>query len=203
VVQREARRLFAYLLLGHAALVLVGLQISKEASLTGGLSLWVAVALSLGGLGLVLRAVEARFGRLKLAGYLGLYGQVPALAGCFLLMGLASVGFPGTLGFVCAEMVVDGALSTHPLVGLVVVLAGAVNGIAVMRAYFLLFTGGRHETGVPLAVTLREQVAVVVLSLLVLGGGLYPQPGILSRQQAARALLEARGVREAPADETH
>jgi NADH-quinone oxidoreductase subunit M len=202
-VQREARRLFAYLLVGHAALVLVGLQLLKAVSLTGGLSLWVAVALSLTGLGLVLRAVEARFGRLKLAGYLGLYEQSPALAGCFLLMGLASVGFPGTLGFVCAELVVDGAISTHPLVGLVVVLAGAVNGIAVMRAYFLLFTGGRHETGVPLGITLREQVAVVALTLLVLGGGLYPQPGILSRQQAARGLLDARGVKEAPAEGPH
>ena len=107
-------------------------------------------------------------------------------------MGLASVGFPGTLGFIGAELLVDGVVTENPFVGLVVVLAGLLNGVAVLRWYFLLGTGARHETGVPLGITPRERLAVAVLSLLILGGGLFPQPGITSRFDAAKEVLRAR-----------
>ena len=39
VVQREARRFFAYLFLSHASLILVGLELHTTVSLTGALAL--------------------------------------------------------------------------------------------------------------------------------------------------------------------
>jgi NADH-quinone oxidoreductase subunit M len=195
VVQREAHRFFADLFLSHASLVLVGLGLHTPISLTGALALWVSVALSLGGLGLTLRALETRFGRLSLTGFRGLYGHAPALAACFLLTGLASVGFPGTLGFVATELLVDGAVEAGPHVGLAVALAAALNGIAVVRAYFLLFTGARHASSVSLTITPRERFAVLTLAALILGGGLFPQPGIASRHSAAEDILKQREER--------
>ena len=191
-VQHEARRFFAYLFLSHASLVLVGLGLHTPVSLTGALALWVAVALALHGFGLTLRALEARFGRLSLAEFHGLYEQSPALAMCFLLTGLASVGFPGTLGFVAADLLVDGAAEASPYVALAVALAGALNGIAVLRVYFLLFTGARHASSVRLRVGARERLAILTLAALILGGGLVPQPGVLSRHRAALDVLRAR-----------
>ena len=94
-VQTEARRFFAFLFLSHTSLVLVGLELHTPISLTGALFLWLSVALSLSGLGLTLRALEARFGRLTLNRFSGLYDHSPALAVCFLLTGLGSVGFRG------------------------------------------------------------------------------------------------------------
>ncbi len=199
MVQREARRFFAYLFLSHVALVMVGLEIRSAVSLTGAFALWIGLATSLGGLGLVLRAVEARFGTLGLDDYRGLYRHSPTLAGCFLLMGLASVGFPGTLGFIAGEVLVDGAVRHSPVPGFVLIAAGAMNGIAVMRAYFLLFAGPGHASSVPLGITPRERLAVFVLTALVIGGGLFPQPGIASRHRAALAVLNA----EAPPAEGH
>ena len=93
-IQRETRRFFAHLFLSHASLVLVGLELHTELSLTASLCLWFSVILSLGGFGLTLRALEARFGRLSLTDYHGLYEHSPTLAVCFLLTGLASVGLP-------------------------------------------------------------------------------------------------------------
>jgi NADH-quinone oxidoreductase subunit M len=191
-VQHEARRFFAYLFLSHASLVLVGLGLHTPVSLTGALALWAAVALALHGFGLTLRALEARFGRLSLAEFHGLYEQSPALAMCFLLTGLASVGFPGTLGFVAAELLVDGAAEASPYVALAVALAGALNGIAVLRVYFLLFTGARHASSVRLRVGPRERLAILTLAALILGGGLFPQPGVLSRHRAALDVLRVR-----------
>jgi NADH-quinone oxidoreductase subunit M len=200
VVQQEARRFFAYLFLSHASLVLVGLELLTPIGLTGALALWVSVALSLGGFGLTLRALEARFDRLSLAGFHGLYDHSPGLAVCFMLTGLGSVGFPGTLGFVAAELLVEGAVGASPYLGLAVALAGALNGIAVVRAYFLLFTGTRHPSTVSLNLGPRERVAVLTLAALILGGGLYPQPGVASRYRAAVDLLEQR---EGPTDDRH
>ncbi len=197
VVQREARRFFAYLFLSHASLVLVGMELHTAVSLTGALALWFSVALALGGLGLTLRALEARFGRLSLADYHGLYEHSPTLAVCFLLTGLAGVGFPGTLGFVSAELLADGAVDADVYVGLGVVLAAMLNGIAVLRSYFLLFTGARHTSTVSLTITPRERFAVLTLAALILAGGLFPQPGVSSRYAAAEAILHARG---GPAD---
>jgi NADH-quinone oxidoreductase subunit M len=199
VVQREARRFFAYLFLSHASLVLVGLELHTTVSLTGALALWFSVMVSMCGLGLTLRAVEARFGRLSLADYHGLYDHSPALAVCFLLTGLGSVGFPGTIGFVSAELLADGAIGANLFVGLAVVLAAAVNGIAVLRAYFLLFTGGRHASPVSLGITPRERFAVLTLAAVVLGGGLWPQPGIATRHRTAEGLLHEREVQAAVA----
>jgi NADH-quinone oxidoreductase subunit M len=192
LVQREARRFFCYLFLSHSALVFAGLESATTLGLTGALCLWLSVALSLAGFGLTLRALEARRGRLSLIEFHGVYEHTPALAVCFLLTGLASVGFPGTFGFVGTELLVDGAVEAYPHVGVVVTIVAALNGIAVLRAYFLLFTGTRHVSSVSLAIGRREQLAVLTLAALILGGGLMPQPGVASRHHAAAKILRAR-----------
>lgn len=192
VVQIEARRFFAYLFLSHASLVLVGLELHTIVSLTGALCLWISVALSVGGLGLTLRALEARYGRLSLLSYRGLYDQSPTLAICFLLTGLGSVGFPGTLGFVAADLLIDGAVGANLWIGVGLLVAGAINGIAVVRAYLLLFTGTRHQSTMHLSITPRERFAVLTLAALILGGGLIPQYGVNDRYRAAEEILNKR-----------
>ncbi len=192
LVQREARRFFCYLFLSHSALVLVGLETASLLGLTGALCLWLSVGLSLTGFGLTLRALEARRGPLSLVGFHGGYEQTPTLAICFLLTGLASIGFPGTFGFMGTELVVDDVVHTYPYVGAVVVIAAALNGIAVLKAYFLLFAGARHLALVELGARKRERWAVLTLATLILGGGLYPQPVVASRRQAAAEILHAR-----------
>jgi NADH-quinone oxidoreductase subunit M len=195
-IQRESRRFFAYLFLSHASLVLVGLELHNNLSLTGALSLWFSVILSVGGFGLSLRAIESRFGRLSLTDYHGLYEHTPTLAVCFLLTGLASVGFPATIGFISTELLVDGTIKANAFVGVAVVAATALNGIAVLRAYFRLFTGARHVSTVSLRIGLRERMAVLALTALILGGGLFPQAGVSSRQRAAQEILDNRPPRD-------
>jgi len=202
VIQREERRFFAHLFLSYASLVLVGLELHTELSLCASLCLWFSAILSLCGFGLTLRALEARFGRLSLTDYHGLYEHSPTLAVFFLLTGLASVGFPGTVGFIANELLVDSAVEVSPYVGVAVVATAALNGIAVLRAYFLLFTGARHVSTVSLGIGLRERIAVLILSAMILGGGIYPQPGVTSRQRAAEEILQDRlERRQAPQPE--
>jgi NADH-quinone oxidoreductase subunit M len=192
LVQREARRFFCYLFLSHSSLVLVGLEMATPIGLTGALSLWLSVALSLTGFGLTLRCVESRTGRISLTDFHGLYQHVSMLAGIFLLTGMASVGFPGTAGFVGLELLVTGAVQAAPIMGAGVVAVVALNSLAVMHVYFRIFAGKRHETMIDLNVRPAERIAVLVLSTLILGGGLYPQPGVRSRYRAGVGLAESR-----------
>jgi NADH-quinone oxidoreductase subunit M len=192
LVQREARRFFCYLFLSQSALVLVGSELTTPIGLTGALCMWLSVGLALGGLGLTLRALEARRGRLSMVHFQGLYEHTPNLAMCFALTGLASVGFPGTFGFIGSELLVDGAVDMYPLFGIAMVLAGALNGIAVVQAYFKIFTGTRHSSSVSLRISIRERYAVLGLAALIFLGGIFPQPTIVSRHRAAEELLHKR-----------
>ncbi|MBX3432984.1 MAG: oxidoreductase [Pirellulales bacterium] len=192
LVQRDARRFFSFLLLSNSSLVLVGLELVTPLGLVGALCVWVSVSLALTGFGLALRSIESRCGRIDLARYHGMFRATPTLAGFFLLTGLASIGFPGTLGFVAAELLIEGAIDAAPLVGVIVLFASALNGLAVMHAYFRIFTGCEHSGTIDLRIRPAERVAVLALSLLILGGGLYPQPGVSSRRHAAAALLDQR-----------
>jgi NADH-quinone oxidoreductase subunit M len=194
LVQTEARRFFAFLVLSHAALVLVGMELHTTISLTGALALWPSLALSLVGFGLTLRALEARFDRLALTEYRGLYSSCPPLAVGFLLTGLACVGFPGTSGFLASELLIDGALTVNPIVGITVVIVAALNGVAVLRVYLLLFTGKPSTSRVSLHITPREQTAFLILSALILLGGLLPQFAISNRHQAAEMTLAQRAT---------
>ena len=194
LVQRESRRFFVYLFLSHSSLVLIGLEVATPIGLTGGLCVWLSVGLSLAGFGLTLRALESRTGRLSLADYHGLYEHMPSLATFFLLTGLASIGFPGTVGFVGAELLVEGAVDVYPYVGMLVVFAAALNGIAILRAYFRLFTGKEHTASISLRARTPEKVAVLALSALIIGGGLWPQPGVASRYHAATEIMARRKI---------
>lgn len=202
LVQTDARRWFCYLLLSHSSLVLVGLEIVTPIGLTGALSVWLSVGLSLGGLGLTLRAVESRIGRVSLDQFQGLYDHMPLLASLFLLTGLSSIGFPGTIGFVGMELLVEGTVEIYPLVGIALVLTAALNGISILRAWFRMFTGTRHVATISLKARPGERFSATVLSLLVLGGGIWPQPGIHSRYHAADALLNLRKT-DSPDKEHH
>lgn len=192
LVQKDARRFFAFLFLSHSALVLIGLEVVTPTALTGALSVWISSAIALTGFGLALRAIEARRGRLDLSRYLGLYSHTPLLAVLFLMTGLASVGFPGTIGFIGSEMIVDGVVETYPYIGFAVVLAAALNGIAVVKAYFMLFTGTVHRASVPLEIRGRERFAVLTLATLIFLGGVFPQLNVASRHHASEELLQER-----------
>lgn len=192
IVQHEARRMFCYLLLSQSSLVLVGLELVTPIGLTGGLCVWISVGLSMTGFGITLRCIEARISRISLRDFHGLYQQMPSLAGFFLLTGLASIGFPLTVGFVGMELLIEGAVDVYPVVGMLVVVTAALNGIAILLAYFRIFTGRPVQTTIALNARPSERIAVWLLSALILGGGLFPQPGVASRYHAAEELTKLR-----------
>ncbi|MFG0291459.1 MAG: proton-conducting transporter membrane subunit [Rhodopirellula sp. JB044] len=201
LVQRKARRMFCFLLLSQSSLVLVGLELVTPIGLAGALCLWLSVGLSMTGFGITLRCIESRISRVSLVDYHGMYRQMPMMAGFFLLTGLAAIGFPATVGFVGMELLIEGAVDVYPFVGTFVVLAAALCGITVLMAYFRIFTGHANRALIPMNARPTERFAVLMLTLLIVGGGLVPQPGVRSRYHAAKELTNQRVRLLGPAGE--
>jgi formate hydrogenlyase subunit 3/multisubunit Na+/H+ antiporter MnhD subunit len=55
---------------------------------------------------------------------------MPLLASSFLLTSLAAIGFPGTLGFIGHELLVDGTVAQYPRTGFLVIAATAFGSSA-------------------------------------------------------------------------
>jgi len=198
VVQRSARRACGYLFMSQSALVMAGLDCTSVTALAGGLLVWLSAGLAFAGLARCVLVLEARRGRLDLTTYHGGYDRMPVLAITFLAMGLACTGFPGTLGFVGQELLVDGAVDVFPVMGFAVVIASALTGLAVLRMYFSLFCG-RPEAlahpGVRLGLRPREAWTFVALVTTLVGLGLAPRPLADSRFEASAEILKLRQQR--------
>jgi NADH-quinone oxidoreductase subunit M len=192
LVQKNARRFVSYVFLSHSSLILIGLDGSTPIGLTGGLCMWLSLGLTITGFGLTLRALESRTGPLMLDRYHGFYRQTPLLAVFCLITGLAGIGFPGTVGFVASELLIEGAIQIHPIVGAVEVMVTALNGISILRAYFRLFAGAPHESTVCIKVRWPERLVFSAATIVILVGGLWPQPGVDSRFRAAKVLIDQR-----------
>lgn len=123
---------------------------------------------------------------------------MPVLAVSFLAMGLACTGFPGTLGFVGQELLVNGAVEAFPVMGFAVVMASALTGLAVVRMYFSLFCG-RSDTlahsGLRFGLTPREAWTFVALITTLVGFGVAPRSLVDSRFAASDEILRLRQVR--------
>jgi NADH-quinone oxidoreductase subunit M len=197
LVQTSARRACGYLFMSQSALVMAGLDCTSVTALAGGLLVWLSAGLAFAGLARCVLVLEARRGRLDLTTYHGGYERMPVLAISFLSMGLACTGFPGTLGFVGQEFLVDGAVEAFPVMGFAVVIASALTGLAVVRMYFSLFCGRSEERAHPVirfGLAAREAWTFVALVLTLVGLGVAPRPLVNSQLAASADILRVREV---------
>ena len=190
--QRDARRSCGYLFVSQSALVMTGLECLSKGALLGSLVLWISSGLAFAGIARCVLVLEVRRGRLDLSRHHGGYERMPLLATSFLVLGLACTGFPGTLGFIGQELLVDGAVESFPIVGFFVVAAGALTGLAVLRMYFSLFCGRRGEA-VQLQLLPREAFSFGAVAVVLLATGIAPAPIVASRLDAAELILWQRG----------
>jgi len=195
LVQKSARRACGYLFMSQSALVMAGLDCTSVTALAGGLLVWLSAGLAFAGLARCVLVLEARRGRLDLTTHHGGYERMPLLAISFLIMGLACTGFPGTLGFVGQELLVDGAVEVFPVMGYAVVIASALTGLAILRMYFSLFCGrpdARAHPSLQLGLRPRETRTFLALVAALICLGLAPRPLVDSRFEASSEILHRR-----------
>ena len=192
VVQRDVRGLVGMLAMSQSAMVFAGLSGTVPTELCGALAVWVSSGLALTGIGLVAWALESRGGAISIETLQGRFADAPALAGFFLLFGLAALGFPGTLSFVADDLIISGSLDDHVHAGVLVILTTVFAAIAVMRGWFRVFGGPVTVDAPRHSILPRERIAFTALLAILVGLGLWPGPFIHSLERVAESLLASR-----------
>ena len=183
LTENSPRRLLAFIALSQSAFILAGLESRTAEGITGALVHWFVVTVSTVGLFGILRLLEVRFGEnLTASKHLGLAEHAPRLAVFFAVFGLALVGMPGTLSFCSEDLLIHGTLMSHPLVGLLLPIATAMNAVSVFRLFVRLFLGKRHTGFTVMADALpRERWILSAGVLFVVLGGLFPSVIVAQR----------------------
>lgn len=202
LTENSPRRLLAFLALSQSACILAGLESRTVEGIAGALVHWFVVTASTMGLFGVLRLLEVRFGgNLTAAHHHGLAEHAPRLAVFFAVFGLALVGLPGTLSFCSQDLLIHGTLASHPLTGLLLPIATAMNAVSFFRLFARLFLGRRRTGFTVMADALpRERWILTAAVLFVVLGGLFPNAIVARRSAEANIVDQAfRAPRHRPA----
>ena len=167
--QSSARRSLAYLLMSQSALLVVG-GLESAGDPPGP---WLLVQVAIAGFAMAIAGLEARRGPLSLDRPSGNFARLPRLATAFLVLGLAIAGFPGTIGYVAIEHLTGEAGSLSIALRMALLAATALNAIAVLRGFFMLFMGTAQHQGEQ-DTTRRESLVFSALMAAVVLAGVWP-----------------------------
>jgi NADH-quinone oxidoreductase subunit M len=192
LAQTQLRRAVGCLVMSQSALVFVGLECDNVEGVAGGLVLWLTVGIAMTGFILAVASVHSRVGPRRLDRLAGLAARAPFLAALFLILGLANVWLPGTLGFVGEDLLVHGVLATFPGVGIAIIVASAINGFTVLRAFTYVFLGSPPPDLPAVGQLLpRERLVLVGIVALLALGGMMPGPIVALRGPTAERIVRS------------
>ena len=189
--QSNLRRLLAYAGISHVGLVIIGIASLTLQGLQGAIFQLFNFTLIAGALMLIAGFIQQRLGSTELLHLGGLAKVMPRLTTFYFLFALASIGLPGTSGFPAELLLIIGALTAHPSLG-ITALAGAVLSAAYMLSFTRrAFFGPVTQAAVKQAQDLRprELALLCIPALLVLVLGFFPNTLLNVNKVAAEAWL--------------
>jgi NADH-quinone oxidoreductase subunit M len=191
-VQPDAKKLIAYTSVAHMGFVVLGIFALTLQGIQGAMMIMLSHGLSTGAMFLLLGMLYERRHTRSIADFGGLAAVAPVFAAIFIFTALASIGLPGTSGFVGEFLALVGTFQTHPLVA---VIAG--TGV-IFAAYYMLpmvqriwFGRVENPANEALADLNRRELTVLlplVLAMLFLGA--FPKPFLERSEVTVLQLIE-------------
>jgi len=176
LVQRDMKKLIAYSSVAHMGFVTLGIFTLQTQGVEGALYQMLSHGVVAGALFLCVGVIYDRLHTREIARYGGLNSRMPVYACIFMLFTLASVGLPGTSGFVGEFLVLLGAFQISSWAALFAAF-GLVLGPAYMLYLYRRVIFGKlvHEDlKAILDLSPREIALFAPLVAVVLWMGLYP-----------------------------
>jgi NADH-quinone oxidoreductase subunit M len=199
LVQRDMKKLIAYSSVAHMAFVTIGIFAFNRQGMEGALIVMLSHGLVSGALFLCVGVVYDRLHTREIERYGGLSNNMPAYALLFMLFTMASVGLPGTSGFVGEFLSLVGAYRASSWVAFV-----ATTGIILGAAYMLYLywrvafgTSRNADAAAMPDLNPREIVSLGAIAIVVLWMGVYPE-SFLAPMRGDVGRLIARVERAAP-----
>ena len=199
-VQPDAKKLVAYTSVAHMGFVVLGIFALTVNGLQGGLVVMISHGISTGALFLLLGMLYERRHTRTIADFGGIARVAPLFATAFIITALASIGLPGTSGFVGEFLALMGAFETHPTIAMIATLG------VIFAAYYMLpmvqtvFFNKleKDENREMTDLTSREMVVLGPLLALMIILGWNPTPVLERMEPSVRVVLErVEAAREA------
>jgi NADH-quinone oxidoreductase subunit M len=176
LVQRDLRGFYRGTSVAHGGILLAALGTAPLGNFAAALLVVVTIGLALGGLGMMITALEERVGDVAYEGPGGRAGAFPRLAAAFAFFGGAGVGLPGTAGFVADDLLLHTLWLESPTSAVLVILTAALLAVATLIVFSKVFLGRTVSSLAPDLYRRERVVAVMLLTLLLVLG---IAPGLL------------------------
>ena len=176
LAQHDMKKLIAYSSVAHMAFVTIGAFTLTVQGAEGAIYVMLSHGVVSAALFLVVGVVYDRIHSREIAAYGGLVNRMPVYALVFMLFMLASVGLPGTGGFVGEVLVLFGAFQANTWVA-ALAATGVVLGAAYMLYLYRRVIFGKlvkNDLMKILDVSPREVAVFAPLIVLVFWMGIYP-----------------------------
>jgi NADH-quinone oxidoreductase subunit M len=178
LAQEDMKKLIAYSSVAHMGFVTIGAFTLTVQGIEGAIFVMLAHGVISAALFLIVGVVYDRIHSRDIAAYGGLVHRMPGYALIFMIFMLASVGLPGTAGFVGEFLVLVGVFKVNTWVA-----ALATTGIILGAAYMLylyrrVIFGALTKDNLAAIkdMNLREVAVFAPLVVLVIWMGVYPAP---------------------------
>jgi NADH-quinone oxidoreductase subunit M len=178
LVQEDMKKLIAYSSVAHMGFVTLGIFTGTRQGIDGALFQMLSHGIVSGALFLCVGVVYDRLHTRQIGRYGGLVERMPRYAAVFMLFTMASVGLPGTSGFVGEFLVLAGAFQANTWAAAFAAL-GVILGAAYMLYLYRRVIFGRltrDDLRQMLDLSRREIAVFAPLIVVVLWMGIYPKP---------------------------
>ncbi|MCP3891380.1 MAG: NADH-quinone oxidoreductase subunit M [Desulfobulbaceae bacterium] len=187
IAQKDMKRMLAFSSASHMGIIALGVFCMNVQALTGTLFQIAAHATSTGVLFLFVGLMEERMKTRNIGDLGGIAYRAPVFATLFAIAMLASVGLPGTSGFIGEFLIILGAIKFNAFIGF---LAGTtlVIGVCYMLWMFqrVFFEKSNDTTEKFEDLNLSETLTFVPVILLIVAMGVFPQAFIKKIEPAAQ-----------------
>ena len=191
-VQPNAKKLIAYTSVAHLGFVILGIFAFNLQGMQGALLVMIGHGLSTPMLFFMAGMIYERRHTYEIDDFGGLAASLPLFSTLLVFTAMASIGLPGTAGFVSEFLVLLGTFKSAPWMAVI-----AATGV-IFAAYYMLpmvqrmvFNALDNPANRNLPdLNARELAILVPLALLVVVLGFYPKPFLDRMEPAANAVLE-------------
>ncbi|NCA22476.1 MAG: NADH-quinone oxidoreductase subunit M, partial [Crocinitomicaceae bacterium] len=174
IKQSDIKRLFAFSSISHVGLIAAGIMLFDKDTLSAVFIQMANHSLVAVGLFLAADVLESRLGTRKLAEMGGVAKLAPKFAFWFAVIGFASVSVPFTSGFIGEFLILKSLYGYNWIVGLIAGTTLVFGAVYTLRAYQLsMFGAPKMENFKDL--TWNEIAAFFILTVIIVGLGVYPQ----------------------------
>jgi len=199
LVQHDMKKLIAYSSVAHMAIVTIGLFAFNVQGLEGSMVVMLSHGLVSGALFLCVGVIYDRLHTREISRYGGLAINMPKYALLFLLFTMASIGLPGTSGFVGEFLSLAGIYQISSWVAFIAT-TGIILGAAYMLYLYRRVVFGDQKNADAAAMkdlSAREWFMLAPIAAAVLWMGVYPE-SFLAPMRKDIATLDARIARAKP-----